>query len=631
MRTGVPMCLAIMMLMSAQPGAHAAGDQAELLKRIEAAPPLQAEDVCTPVAAIRSGRFCRAPNPDGKTWDILKIYYPLGGYSTKTIVAVDTATDEVKQFQFDEYCNLHFCPWVIAPNGKLFIAPKGRDEDLPGRPVWHQLMLYDPATNELTRNAVPTPKTMIGERSPLVVGPDGMLYYMGSHPERTVTAIQVNPDTLAVTDYGPIGPSHAPEHCWCHFAGVDHRYIYLASGKIPWYIVAFDRETRTWQVLATTAKVGGMVYITQEGKGCVARVARLVSANGEIAAEDSHFWLYDGRAIPCDDPKKTPDQKPPWDPAEPATTVPPAPELRREGGSGWIRGNVPTGVFPPAPEFRGMWSVPDTEGNAEIWYRPPEAKAKAPKDPPADARPEDRGWKVYRYRVPLEEQYIHRLTELPDGRLFGSAGAYQGNFVYDPKTGECRHLGRLRVLSHYATAIHEGKIYMSGYALSPLCVYDPSRPWTAHDRPPVTWQLLEGMAQPEAQEQAQLNPRMIMRMGGKEYSGAHKMYAACVGADGRIYFGGRWARDGACGGFAWWDPKEEKVGGFWQLFSNYQISHVTASEDRRLVVISTLGVRDPVLGKPTPKQGKLFIYDTTQHQIVREIEPVADEVSGRDS
>ena len=33
--------------------------------------------------------------------------------------------------------------------------------------------------------------------------------------------------------------------------------------------------------------------------------------------------------------------------------------------------------------------------------------------------------------------------ELPDGRLLGTAGAYEGNFIYDPKTNKAEHLGKI--------------------------------------------------------------------------------------------------------------------------------------------------------------------------------------------
>ena len=70
--------------------------------------------------------------------------------------------------------------------------------------------------------------------------------------------------------------------------------------------------------------------------------------------------------------------------------------------------------------------------------------------------------------------------------------------------------------------------------------------------------------------------------------------------------------------------KAGPAGGLWKPFSNLQITSLTAASDGKHIVISTLPVHDPVLGKPTPSQGKLFVFDTSGRQIVREIGPIAD-------
>jgi hypothetical protein len=68
--------------------------------------------------------------------------------------------------------------------------------------------------------------------------------------------------------------------------------------------------------------------------------------------------------------------------------------------------------------------VPNIDGWAEIWVRTAEAKAAAPADAPSDAAPEQLGWRRFRFQVPLYPHSIYRLTELADGRLFGTAGAW---------------------------------------------------------------------------------------------------------------------------------------------------------------------------------------------------------------
>jgi hypothetical protein len=112
------------------------------------------------------------------------------------------------------------------------------------------------------------------------------------------------------------------------------------------------------------------------------------------------------------------------------------------------------------------------------------------------------------------------------------------------------------------------------------------------------------------------NPRLLGRLSK---SGCHKMYGAAVGASGRVYFGGRWIRTGNGGGLGWWDPAAGKEDGFWKPFSNHQIAFLCSAGDGKYIVISTKRQNDTVLKKPTPTEGKLFIFDDAKKEIVGEI------------
>ena len=548
-------------------------DKGELQQLIQAAPQLETEDLCEPVKSVRQGMLLRAPNPDGKTWDLLQVYFPSYG-GPNTIVVVDLGSGQVKNIQTDRGWNFHLCPTVIAPDGRLFIS-------ILDRRLRQKLCIYDPATNELTIDAVAMPEEILGETHPLVLGTDAMIYAIGQHPDRSATAAQIDPDTLEVTAYGPIGPSHAPNACWGYSGGADDRHIYIASGKIPWYLVAYDRETGESATLVETEPVGGYVSVKQGPDGCTATATRVLDTDGERL----EYWLHEGKAIPIRDRAK---DKPPW------VADSSAPDL------------------PPVPQINTGLAVPDVEGFAELWVRTEEGKARAPQDPPPSAKPEDLGWRRFRYQVPLYPHSIYRLQELPDGRLLGTAGAYEGNFIYDPVKGEGKHLGKIG-LSHYATALSGGKIYMSGYPTSPLYEYDPNEPWTAG--------VFDGSkAIPDDAETA--NPRRLMYMGVQELAGTHKMYAAAVDNAGKVYFGGRWIRNGACGGLAWYDPNTEQAGGLWRPLSNYQVTHMAAANDGRTIVVSTRRVEDSVLGKPKPEQGALFFLDTATDELTGKLEPV---------
>ncbi len=532
----------------AAPGAAADPD---LVAQVRSALRLETEDLCEPVKSVREGMLLWAPNPDGKTWDLLQIYFPRYG-GPNTIVVIDLGSGAVKQIQTDRGWNFHLCPAVVAPNGKLFISALGQR-------LQQEICTYDPATNELKLGAVDMPDDILGETHPLVLGTDGKLYAIGQHPSRTATAAQIDPDTLQVKAYGPIGPSHEPNSCWGYSGAADDRFVYIASGKIPWYLVAYDRQTGQSKTLVETGTLGGNVSVGQRPDGCVGSASGIVNTDGERV----DYWLYEGRAVPMDKAQKTP----PWPPVD-----------------GW----------------------------AEIWVRTAQAKAAAPAAAPADAAPEQLGWQRFRFQVPLYAHDIYRLTELADGRLFGTAGAYEGNFVYEPKTGHFKHLGKIQ-LSHYATAVSGGKVYMSGYPSSPLYVYDPQQPWTAGTF--VNGRVIQD-DQPDA------NPRMLLRMGEKNLAGTHKMYAAATAADGKVVFGGAWIRDGACGGIAWYDPHHGQAHGMWEPLSNYQVTHLAAVDEGRIVAISTRRVDDSVLGKPKPEQGALWFLDMQQTKLTGKFEPV---------
>jgi hypothetical protein len=89
------------------------------------------------------------------------------------------------------------------------------------------------------------------------------------------------------------------------------------------------------------------------------------------------------------------------------------------------------------------------------------------------------------------------------------------------------------------------------------------------------------------------------------------MLSATVAADGRIYFGGIGQRDYEGGGMSWYDPKTGEIGGMWKPFDGRGIGWLTTALDGRYVVI---GSRVQGVGI-----AKVFIYDTTTHEIVRDV------------
>ena len=380
----------------------------------------------------------------------------------------------------------------------------------------------------------------------------------------------IDPKDDSVTDFGSCGPSHKPSNCYNYYMGADDTHVYIASGKVPWYLLAVDRKTKQTSVLAKTEASGGLVTVTQEVHG----VSAYVRTNAKTRPK--RFWCHRGKIIP----KK---EKCPWG----------------KTGTDW------QSALPPKPEIYTERIVPpDPETRAEFWV-----KQSVPGVPREREYPD---WTCFRYEVPLYPMGSDRLREMPDGRLIGTAGSYTGNYIYDPATGKCSYMGKI-LLSHYATLAHDNKIWMSGYPSSKLYVFDCTKPWNVSSQGAGPGTELLSHESPES------NPRLLGRFAK---SGCHKMYAAAAGASGHLYFGGRWMRTGNGGGLGWWDPETGAEGGISEPFSNHMILFLCPAARGRYIVISTMRVKDNVLHKPTPKEGRLFVFDDAKKKIVREITPV---------
>ena len=129
---------------------------------------------------------------------------------------------------------------------------------------------------------------------------------------------------------------------------------------------------------------------------------------------------------------------------------------------------------------------------------------------------------------------------------------------------------------------------------------------------------------PNSDQPEDSNPRFLGRLGK---SRCHKMYGAAVGASGRIYFGGRWMRTGNGGGLGWWEPSSGEEDGIWEPFSAQMIAHLCPANGGRHIAISTRKVQDLTLKKPTPNEGKLFVFEDAGKKLVREI-TVVEGVAG---
>ena len=553
---------------------HELGEQPDLKEQIAQAKVLRTEALPEPIKSVRRDAPLWVQNPDGKTYDILLWYYPRYNVST-SLTIVDLGTGEVRQHDLGNGRNANHCGRSIGPDGKLYI-------DLDAYQTGTELYVYDPATNELAPQGVVAEGLHIGSAwdMSMVVGTDGKIYSVGRYgKERRPGFYQYDPKTGKVFVSGPIGPT-------CDYTGSiasDGRHVYFNTHKRPYQIICHDMQTKKTEILLVAELVGGWARVQQRRDGCTGWVIR---PEGHKDDPDRRgYWLYEGKAIPM----KNDREAPPW----------PAKDLK------------PWATLPPKPEVFLDRADPDRDGNAEVWVKAPPPTERSRFENPAAPKLAAAGWKAVRYKTATFGQQITRMIELPDGRIFGAAGQYQGNFVYDPKTEKSAYLGTM-MLSQYTMLCHDGKVYLSGYPSSPLWIYDLSKPWT------VRGNLPGEKAIPENDKRS--NPWHPLNL--MQVCGAHKMYASAVGADGKIYFGGRWLRDGNGGGLAWWDPAADKANGIWRIFSNYQITHLCAADEGKVIVVSARRKQDSVLKKPTPDEGALFFFDTAKGEIVRRVEPV---------
>ena len=571
------LCAAVMLVASRCPAAGQpwrAAEQPELKQALEQAPLLRTESLGEPARGVNVWERWMVPNLDGKTWDVLQVYFK-EYYGPTWLFAIDLGTGQVKQQRLPDNHQLYLSGRALGFDGKYYIAT-------PSRLTWSMgMFVYDPATNTLEDRGQIVPG-LGGEVRPLAVGPDGRIYGTGTRGNRVGLYIYDPKLGKVVKDFGPVGPSH-PNGAWSRYVmGVDDTHAYIASGMTPaWHLVAVNLETGKEKVLleSPTERV---MDIVESFPGAWA----IVPQGG--GAPRKEYWLYHGEAIPkVNDTPPWPKRASPWDKA----------------------------VRSPQAYFDQI--DPDADGNATLWYRSREdasAEEKAPHQTAASKKPEELGWKSVRLEgVPTYPHRINPLSLLPDGRLYGTGEDYVGSFIFDPGTDKTTYLGPRTGLAPYTTIVCGGKLYLSGYAGGPLVVYDPKRPWTLGKGGPP------GQPAPGPDAPAS-NPRRIGSFGVTRVA---IMHSSALGADGKVYFGGFGERSYTGGGLGWYDPKTEKLDGFWKPLSGYAVRWIAPALGGRLIVISTSTAADELNHNQAPEEAKLFIYGVAEAKIVREIVPIA--------
>ena len=573
-----------------------ASEQPELKEALERASVLRTESLGEPARGVNVWERWFVPNPGGKSWDLLQIYFK-EYYGPTWLCAVDLGSGEVKKQRLADGHQFYLSGRALGFDGKFYLVT-------PSRRTWNMhLFVYDPAANTLEERGEIV-QGLGGEVRPLAVGPDGRIYGTGTRGNQVGLYIYDPKLGKVVKDFGAVGPKH-PNGAWGRYVmGVDDTHAYIASGMIPaWYLVAVNLQTGEQKVLleSPTERV---MDIIESFPSAYVRVP-------QDGAPNKEYWLYHGETIPkVNDTPPWPKQDSPW-----AKAV-------------------------PKPEVYFDQIDPDENGNAVVWFRPPEdahqatdlrsSRGKEAQTPLTDA-PENksqslltsapaslqtaaRGWKSI--RLEGVNTYPHRLNPLsvlPDGRLYGTGDDYAGTFLFDPKSDETIYCGPRVGLAPYTTIVCEGKLYLSGYSGGHLFVYDPAQPWTLGKGGPP------GSPAPN-QADARSNPRYLGDFDKTTRVGL--MHSSALGADGKVYFGGFGLRHYTGGGLGWFDPKTGKLDGFWKPLSGYAVHWIAPALDGKLIVISTTKAADELNNNEAPEEAKLFVYDVSAQRIVREIVPV---------
>ncbi|MDH4239485.1 MAG: hypothetical protein OEW48_07975, partial [Phycisphaerae bacterium] len=306
-----------------------AAEQPELRKALELAPLLPTESLGEPARGVNVWERWLVPNIDGKTWDVLQIYFK-EYYGPTWLYAVDLGTRQVKRQRLADDHQFYLSGRALGFDGKYYIA-------MPSRRTWSMdLFVYDPATNMVEERGEIVPG-LGGEVRPLVTGPDGRIYGTGTRGNKVGLYIYDPKLKKVVKDFGAVGPSH-PNGAWSRYVmGVDDTHAYIASGMIPaWYLVGVNLATGEEKVLLESP-TELVMDIVESFPGAWA----IVPQGGEAPRKE--YWLYHGKAIPkVSDAPPWPQQASPWDKAV------------------------------PKPEVYFGQIDPDAEGNATLWYRLPD-------------------------------------------------------------------------------------------------------------------------------------------------------------------------------------------------------------------------------------------------------------------
>jgi len=528
-------------------------DQPGLEAALGAAPALGLEDVAPPPYRCWAGhRPYLAPDPGGKSWDMVYPYY--NKYrGEQEVVIHDFGTGRTSRQMLStrrgesvltrEPIGFHMKPSFYT-DGKLVFSMYG--------PVL--FVVYDPAADRFVHGTKPFGDGVVNGRC--VLGADGMIHGIGWPRDKSgFVAYRFDPKTYEAKRYKPFGPPNAHRRELYARAMMSGDWIYAAAGSRPWHLVAFNARTGRGRLLATTREILGdwatIRFRRMKGglSGTIREAASIEGITG-FDTEEFAFWLHDGKI------HKRESDLPPWSdrPAEP----------HRSSRYAWAREFQvwPDGFTPPSPppEIKPDAGAPDGRGRVELPYRLAGQKQ----------------WRTLRYVVRMYPGVVRLLKEIGPHVLFATDEGYGQHVFYDLKARRIMRVGG--TLSPYSMGLLGDRLYVSGYPSSQMYEYDLTRPIGLRRKEP--------------------NPRRVGYVATK--TDTHCPLAGTIaGPDERVYCAGvTYGRRREGGGFGWYDTKTGRIGGM--AIDGHRIFWMTAADRGRYILLSSK------LGE----DGELFCWET---------------------
>jgi hypothetical protein len=183
-------------------------DQPRLNHALETAPLLQTESLGAPARGVNVWERWMVPNLDGKSWDVLQIYFK-EYYGPTWLCAIDLGTGQVRKQRLADHHQFYLSGRALGFDGKYYIATPSRKTGSM------DLFVYDPASNGIEERGEIV-QGLGGEVRPLVTGPDGRIYGTGTRGNQVGLYVYNPKSAKVVKDYGAVGPKH-PNGAWSRY------------------------------------------------------------------------------------------------------------------------------------------------------------------------------------------------------------------------------------------------------------------------------------------------------------------------------------------------------------------------------------------------------------------------------